>query len=125
MNTSATVQQQTKATYVPSDKAKEQYQAYVTVKRIIGAGYGNSIFKTDARFIGLTMEQAVCKVLDNPEMLVQFEQEHLSYTVANSSANTLFKLYKEGKNVDASKYGHEIEQLFNEKVQNYLAKNAS
>jgi hypothetical protein len=110
--------------YVPSAKAKELYQGHLDIVRIKGAGYGDNIFKTDPRFVGMSMESCICYVLDHPDVLAQFEQSHLGYTVANSSANTLFKLWKEGKHVDASRYGKEIEDLFNRKKNAHLRKQA-
>jgi len=114
----------TKKVYLASDEAKKTYAAYNTVTRIIGYGWGNGSgpFATDERFIGLPREQQVLKLLDTPEMMTEFENSSLDYSVANASALTLFNLYKKGTHVDASKYGPDIERIFNAKVAAYKQK---
>ena len=110
--------------YKASEEARSKYQAWQLIERIRGAGYGNNVFQSSPDFLGLTQEEAICKVIDSPEILKDFEKKNVQYATIRAQASTLFNLWKRGVTLDVSAYGPEIEQLFNEKVSNYNAKQA-
>lgn len=112
-----------KPSYSPKPETLEKLTTYQEVSRIRQAMYGVDL-KTDERFKGMTVIEAMGKVLDNEDLKTEFLEANEAYKESNTLAQHFFTQFKRTGRTprELSVQSKEVQELYEKKLNQFKDK---